>query len=56
MCLKLLGIPYPAMAQKRVCSVDVSWLKKSQAESCAVAAWGISLSDLGFTAWMRSGN
>jgi len=44
------------MAQKRVCSVDVSWLKKSQALSCAVAAWGISLSDRGLTAWIRSGN
>lgn len=31
------------------------WLKKSHAESCAVAAWGISLSPRGLTAWMRSG-
>ncbi len=44
------------MAQKSVCMV-LGWeLKKSQAESWAVAAWGISLSGLGFTEWIRSGN
>lgn len=49
-------MPEPAIAQNRVCSV-LGWEeKKSQAESCAVAACGISLSGLGFTEWMRSGN
>jgi hypothetical protein len=53
---KLRGMPDPAMAQNRVCSV-LGWeLKKSHAESWAVAAWGISLSGLGLTAWIRSGN
>lgn len=37
------------MAQKRVCMVLGCELKKSQAESWAVAAWGISLSGLGLT-------
>jgi hypothetical protein len=44
------------MAQNSVCIV-LGWeLKKSQAESWAVAACGISLSWLGLTEWMRSGN
>ena len=29
---------------------------KSQNESCAVCAWGISRSGSGFAAWIRSGN
>ncbi len=48
-------MPDPAMAQNRVCK-ELGWeLKKSQAESWAVAAWGISLFGIGLTAWMRSG-
>ncbi len=43
------------MAQNSVCS-ELGWeLKKSQAESWAVAACGISLFGMGLTAWMRSG-
>src|SRR5436190_2269980 len=44
------------MAQKSVCKVLGCWLKKSQAVSWADAAWGISLSGLGFTEWIKSGN
>jgi hypothetical protein len=44
------------MAQKSVCRV-LGWeLKKSHAESWAVAAWGVSLSGLGLTECTRSGN
>lgn len=36
---------------------EVCWaLKKSQAESWAVAACGISLSGDGFAEWIKSGN
>jgi hypothetical protein len=46
---KLLGIPYPAIAQNNVWRVEVSCEKKSHAESWAVAPCGISLSDRGLT-------
>lgn len=50
------GMPRSDIAHMSVCIVSGARPKKSQALSCAVWAWGISLWGSGLTAWIRSRN